>query len=126
VLAGLKDLTGVTGVRGLYGRSLSDPAVAYNPVAADDPGWTASPAPNYAGWRFRNDVSKDGYAGLMFGYAVALEHFDQADLVAEVKDRVREVADHLMAHGLQIVDTKRQSHEHWPAVPLAMDDCRAS
>jgi len=118
----LHKLTLVTGSRGLYGRSMSDPSVTYNPVAADNPGWTDSPAPGFEGWRFRNDVSKDGYAGLMFGYAAALEHFDDPALLADVRERVREIADHLIGNGLQIIDANGKVTEHGRLFHSALDD----
>lgn len=122
VAAGLHELTNVTGSSGLYGRTMSKPGVSYNPVAADHPGWTDSPAEGYDGWRFRNDVSKDGYAGMMLGYALALEHFDDEQLLSDIRDRLREVIDHLISNGLQLIDTNGEVTEHGRLFHSAMDD----
>jgi hypothetical protein len=122
VLAGLLDLTRVTGVRGLYGRALARPDVPYDHDGHASPSWTESPVAEYAGWWYRNDVSKDGYDGLMFGYAAALEHFDDPALLAEVRERVTEVADHLVGNGLQIIDADGEVTEHGRLYQSAYDD----
>jgi hypothetical protein len=122
VLAGLHDLTLVTGVRGLYGRALARPDVPYDHDGHSPPSWTESPVPEYAGWWYRNDVSKDGYDGLMFGYAAALEHFDNPALRADVRARVAEIADHLVGNGLQIIDADGEVTEHGRLYQSALDD----
>ena len=120
VLEGLHDLTRVTGVRGLYGRALYRPDVSYNYDGAGSTGWSDSTS--IPGWRFRNDVSKDGYAGLMFGYAAAVEHFDDAGIIADVKERLLEIGDHLYENGLQIIDVDGQVTEHGALYHSAFDD----
>ena len=122
VVAALHQLTQVTNSSGLYGRSMYNPAVSYNTIAPDSSGWTDSTAPGFEGWRFRNDVSKDGYDGLMFGYAAALEHFDDEQLVNDVKARVHEIVDHIISNRLQIVDTNGEVTEHGRMFQTAMDD----
>jgi len=122
VTAALHELTNVTGVSGLYGRSMYKPGVSYNPVPADSTSWTDSTAAGYEGWRFRNDVSKDGYAGLMFGYAAALEHFDDPDLLAGIRARLREIIDHIIGNHLQIIDTNGLVTEHGRLYHTAFDD----
>ncbi len=120
VMEGLHDLTRVTGVRGLYGRALYRPDVPFNYDGAGSPGWSDSTA--IPGWRFRNDVSKDGYAGLMFGYAAAMEHFDDAGIIADLEERLREIGDHLMGNGLQIIDVDGEVTEHGALYHSAFDD----
>jgi len=122
VVEALGHLTGVTGVSGLYGRSMSAPGVAYNTTGEGQPGWVESTAPGYEGWRYNNDVSKDSYAGLMFGYAAALEHFDDPDLIEKIGSLVAEVADHLMRNGLQIIDADGEVTEHGRLFHTALDD----
>ena len=121
-MAGLTELTRVTGVRGLYGRSMDNPAIAYNYDGRGTVSWTDSTVPGYEGWAFRNDVSKDGYDGLMFGYAAALEHFDDAALLDQVRERLLEISDHLMDNGLQLVDTDGEVTEHGRLFHTAWDD----
>jgi len=120
VLEGLHDLTRVTGVRGLYGRSLYRPDVPFNFDGAGSTGWSDSTS--IPGWRFRNDVSKDGYAGLMFGYAAAMEHFDDPGIIADVKERLDEIGDHLYENGLQIIDVDGEVTEHGALYHSAFDD----
>ncbi len=122
VVDGLHELTLVTGVSGLYGRSMDRPGVVYDFDGRGTPWWTESDAPGYEGWAFRNDVSKDGYDGLMFGYAAALEHFDDPLLLADVRDRVAEIAGHLLDNGLTIVDTDGEVTEHGRLYHSALDD----
>ncbi|RJO68781.1 MAG: hypothetical protein C4523_06895 [Myxococcales bacterium] len=122
IVGGLRDLTAVTGRSGLYGRSMIRPGVPYNPVPADAPTWADSEAPGYEGWRFNFDVSQDGYAGLMFGYSAALRHFDDAALLADVRGRVREVVDHLISNGLQIIDITGEVTEHGRVFHSALDN----
>ena len=122
IVAGLTHLTRVTGVRGLYGRSLDNPAIVYNYDGRGTVGWTESSASGYEGWAFRNDVSKDGYDGLMFGYSAALEHFDDTELLDQLRERVVEVGDHLMLNGLQLVDTNGEVTEHGRLYHTAFDN----
>ncbi len=120
VLSGLHDLTEVTGVKGLYGRTLWRPDVAYDSDGAGNPGWSDSTS--MPGWRFRNDVSKDGYDGLMFGYAAAMEHFDDEEIIDEVKQRLAEISEHLVNNGLRIIDVDGQVTEHGALYQSALDD----
>ncbi|RLB58058.1 MAG: hypothetical protein DRI34_06050 [Deltaproteobacteria bacterium] len=122
VVDALRQLTEVTGTKGLYGRSFARPGINYDYDGSGTPWWTASPAPDYQGWWFRNDVSKDGYDGLMFGYAVALEHFDDESLLADIRQRLGEIGDHLLANGLCIVDSNGQVTEHGALFQSALDD----
>ena len=52
VVKALRQLTEVTGSKGLYGRSMVKPGVDYNFDGKDNPGWTASPTEGYEGWYF--------------------------------------------------------------------------
>jgi len=122
VVAALHQLTQVTGSSGLYGRSMFNPAVSYNPVPEDSPGWSDSPASGFEGWRFRNDVSKDSYDGLMFGYAAALEHMDDPELLSDIRARLREIIDHIIGNGLQIIDIDGEVTEHGRLFHTAFDD----
>jgi hypothetical protein len=122
VVEALGKLTEVTGVSGLYGRSMDDPLKRYNELPSDHPGWTDSPVAGYEGWRYRNDVSKDGYDGLMFGYAVAMEHFDDETLLEEIRQRLREIADHIVGNNLQIFDADGIVTEHGRLFHSAIDD----
>jgi hypothetical protein len=122
VVAALRQLTEVTGVSGLYGRSFDRPDVAYDYDGRGTQGWTESPAAGYSGWWYRNDVSQDGYAGLMFGYAAAVEHFDDPQLLTEVRELLAQIGDHLVRNGLQIVDADGKVTEHGRLYHTAMDN----
>jgi hypothetical protein len=79
LLAGTHALTEVTGVRGLYARSLW-PAGSIPPSGAEDDHAGAGPLQGYL---FRGDVSKDQMSGLICGLALAWFLVDDA----EVRDR---------------------------------------
>ncbi|HUU01495.1 MAG TPA: hypothetical protein VM425_08660 [Myxococcota bacterium] len=122
VVAALRQLTDVTGVRGLYGRSFAKPGVSYNYDGSGTTSWTASPDANHIGWWYRNDVSKDGYDGLMFGYAAAMEHFDDQQLLTDIRRLLTEIGDHLTANGLQIIGADGHVTEHGALYHSAWDD----
>ena len=122
VIKALRQLTEVTGSRGLYGRSMAKPGVTYNYDGVGTTSWTVSTATGYEGWSFRNDVIKDGYDGLMFGYAAALEHFDDPWIVQEVSDLLAAIADHLVGNGLKLIDTDGEVTEHGRLYENAFDD----
>ena len=122
VVAALKHSTRVTGISGLYCRSMYQPGVAYDYTGEGSEVWIDSTAPGYEGWRWNHDASKDGYAGMMFGYAAALQHFDDAALLAEVKLLVAEVAGHLMDNDLQIIDHTGEPFQHGRMFHSAWDD----
>ena len=123
IVAGLKDLTRVTGVEGLYGRTMVKPGVAYDYDGSSDPErWPESTAAGYQGWRYNNDVSQDGYAGLMFGYGVALEHLDDKELLSDVGQLAVEVGRHIVGNGLQIIDADGEVTEHGRLYHSALDN----
>lgn len=122
VVAGLRHLTEVTGIAGLYGRTLAAPGVAYDSVGEGAEHWIDSSAPGYEGWRWEDDVSQDGYAGLMFGYGVALEHLQGTDVHAEIRRLVAEVVDPFVGHGLQIIDHTGEVTEHGRLYHTAFDN----
>ena len=122
IVAAMRHLTDVTGVSGLYGRSMVMPGVAYNYYGEGHASWIDSTAPGYEGWRYNNDVSQDGYAGMMFGYSAAMQHFDDEQLVADVEQLVREVVEHVVGNGLQIIDADGEVTEHGRLFQSALDD----
>ncbi len=123
VVSGLRDLTRVTGVEGLYGRTMAKPGVSYDNDGSGNPEyWPDSTAAGYEGWRYHNDVSQDGYAGLMFGYGVALEHFKDKDLLADVGQLALEVGRHIVKNGLQIIDADGEVTEHGRLYHSALDN----
>jgi hypothetical protein len=123
VVAGLRDLTRVTGVEGLYGRTMVRPGVTYDYDGSGDPErWPESPAAGYQGWRYNNDVSQDGYAGLMFGYGVALEHFKDRELLSDVRQLALEVGRYIVSNGLQIIDADGEVTEHGRLYHTALDN----
>jgi hypothetical protein len=123
VVAGLRDLTRVTGVEGLYGRTMTKPGVSYDYDGSGNPEyWPDSTAAGYEGWRYHNDVSQDGYAGLMFGYGVALEHLKDKQLLADVGQLAEEVGRHIVGNGLQIIDADGEVTEHGRLYHSALDN----
>ena len=119
---GLHHLTAVTGSSGLYGRSYTRPGFDYPGGTAESAAWHASDAPGYEGWFFNHDVSKDTMDGIMFGYAVALEHLDDPEVLGTIRADVAAFADHLVDNGLQIIDWHGAVTEHGKMYHSAMDD----
>ncbi len=119
---GLHHLTAVTGVPGLYGRSYTRPGYDYPGDVSTSSAWHASDAAGYEGWYFNHDVSKDTMDGIMFGYAVALEHLDDPVILDTLRQDVAAFAKHLLDNGLQIVDWHGEVTEHGKMYHSAMDD----
>jgi hypothetical protein len=119
---GLHDLTAVTGTPGLYGRAFRRPDAVYAHEAAGAPGWVESTAPGYEGWWWDDDVSKDTMDGIVFGYAVALDHLTDPDTRALVRDDLLAFVRRFVADGLQIVDHHGGVTEHGRVFASALDD----
>lgn len=119
---GLHDLTAVTGTPGLYGRAYRRPDVAYAHEVAGSPSWVASPAPGYEGWWYDDDVSKDTMDGIVFGYAVALEHLDDPETLALVRADLLAFVRRFVADRLQIIDHHGGVTEHGRVYAAALDD----
>ena len=119
---GLHDLTAVTGVPGLYGRAYQRPDFDYTSDAAGASGWVESPAPDYAGWWWNADVSKDTMDGIMFGYAVALEIANDEYLSSVVEQDLLAFVRSLVDNGLQIIDHHGAVTEHGRLYYSALDD----
>lgn len=60
----------------------------------------------------RGDVSKDQYAGVIFGYAVAFSLCDDAQIRARIRAQAEAIADHLIAHHLRLTDARGQTTTH--------------
>lgn len=119
---GLHDLTAVTGRPGLYGRAYQRPDGQYTYDATGQTWWFASPAEGYEGWWYNGDVSKDTMDGIVFGYAMALEHFDDAELLAIVRSDLLAFVNQFVADGLQILDHEGVVTEHGRLNYSALDD----
>jgi len=98
-LAGLVLLHDVTGVRGLFARC-ARPAPTDGRVRRLE--WQVGAGP-HAGYRWRADVSKDQYAGVLLGLSAVLDHLPEPDRV-EAGRLVRAIADHLLDHDMRLVD----------------------
>lgn len=110
-LDALGTLTEITGVRGLWGRNFFRSAT--QPYAG--PGETHDGTGPFAGIRWRGNVSRDQYAGLVFGYAVAWDVSADPAVRAECARRLAEMADHLIANDHRIVDVDGQPTTHGEA-----------
>lgn len=119
---GLHDLTAVTGVPGLYGRSYQRPDFVYSTNPAGAVTWTESTAEGYEGWYWNYTVSKDTMDGIMFGYATALQLHTDPEVVDVVTGDVEAFINHLISNGLQIIDYDGVVTEHGRLYYSAMDD----
>jgi hypothetical protein len=97
---GVHALTEVTGVRGLYARSLwPTGAVAVPAGAAVHPG-----AGRFRGYTWRGDVSKDQLSGIVCGLSMAWLLVDDAEIREIARRDSAALVDHLLAHDMRIVD----------------------
>jgi hypothetical protein len=103
VLGGLRLLQRVTGVPGLLARAV---APASGVIAREHCGQEWRPgAEGHAAYRYRGDVSKDQYFGVLFGYAVAAMVAGGDEEVRDaMEDEVGAIAEHLWSNHLRIVD----------------------
>jgi hypothetical protein len=107
-LAGLRLLAEASGEQGLLARWVS-------PVPfPEDPRWRPSPIRPALYWR--SDVSRDQYAGLVYGLAVTLAVLPDPELRAQAARLAGPAADRLAAHDLRIVD--------WDGEPTTHGDLR--
>ena len=111
ILRGLLFLDEVTGIRGLLARNAvprDDPA-ARNSV---DTPWHDA-ASHYERFVWRADVSRDQYAGALFGYAMAFFAFPgDAEIESLVAQGSSAIADHLIQNGYRIVDPDGRPTKH--------------
>ncbi len=119
---GERDMMRITGVPGLFTRVMVNPELPGFPSAAQLDAWYPDcdlsqrhckrfnlvREGEFAGWWFKNDVSKDEYAAHMFSMAAAWELCDDDQVRAAVSEVVTAVADHLMEHNLKITDIDGQ------------------
>ena len=98
---GLHALTEVTGVRGLYARSLWKTGEAK--VPRKEPGRPGQG--RLADYSWRGDVSKDQISGIVCGLGVAWALVDDPEVRAIVRADAAALADHLIEHDLVIYDS---------------------
>jgi hypothetical protein len=118
IVRGERSMLEITGVRGLFTRAFINPALPGFPTAEQLAAMypdcdlavehckrfnevTSGP---WAGWWWKNDVSKDEYAAHMFSMAVAWEIVDDPEVRAMVEEIILAVGDHMVDNELHIVD----------------------
>jgi hypothetical protein len=87
--------------------------------------WTATThcgLDEFAGWCFLDNVSKDEYAGHLFALAAVWRLVDDETLRAQAADLLGQVADHLLANGMSLVDWDGRVTEHGRFYAWALDD----
>ncbi len=99
ILGGLSLLHDVTGVHGLFARC-ARPAPTDGRTRRLE--WQVGAVP-HEGYRWRADVSKDQYAGILFGLSAVLDHLPEIDRL-EAGRLVCAVADHLLDHDMRLID----------------------
>jgi len=107
-LDALRALTEITGVRGLFGRNFFRATTQPYP----GPGEIHDGTGPFAGYRWRGNVSRDQYTGLIFGYAVAWDRIADPAVRAQCAADLAAMADHLIANGHRIVDVDGQPTTH--------------
>lgn len=130
------DLMRITGVAGLFARAYVDPTLPGFPTEQElydqypdcdlavehCKRWTLVTEAPYAGRLFKNDVSKDEYAGHMYAMGVVAELVDDAEIQTMATEIVTEVADHLMASSLELRDIDGEVTQHGLMSALGGDD----
>jgi len=96
---GLHALHQVTGIRGHFARMIARRTI---PDSREGGKWYPG-AGRWSGYRWKGDTSKDQYAGIIFGLALAATLSPDPDVRATAAEDARAVADHLMEHDYQIV-----------------------
>ena len=76
----------------------------------------------FAGWCFLDNVSKDEYAGHVYALGTVWRLVDDAAVRAQAAELLGQVADHLLAHDLSLVDWDGRTTEHGRFYALAFDD----
>lgn len=123
-----RDLLRITGGPGLFARAYVNPALPGYPTEQElydqypdceldkqhCKRWNLVEEGEYAGYLFKNDVSKDEYVGHMFVIGVIAALIDDPDVRATGSEIAAAVADHLIANSLQIIDIdgERTTHGH--------------
>lgn len=136
VLRAEHDMLRITGVRGLFTRVFVNPALPGFPTAEQLAAWYPDCDLNlkhckrfnevtegeFAGWWFKNDVSKDEYAAHMFSVAVAWELVDDPEVRAHVTEIATAVGDHLIEHGMTLTDIDGRVTTYGHLDPQSFDD----
>lgn len=76
----------------------------------------------FAGYCWLENVSKDEYAGHMFGLGAVYKLVDDADLNSRAVRMLEQVGDHMMRNDLQLLDWDGRITEHGRFSPLGFDD----
>lgn len=111
-LNGLRLLMEVTGKRGLLARYFSPVGTIPGSERAEgnEKGWR--PSATHPELCFRADVSKDQYAGFIFGLGAALALVDDPEVRRVAGDLAGAAVDHLIEHHLQIIDVDGEATTH--------------
>ncbi|MEW6297852.1 MAG: hypothetical protein AB1671_08960 [Thermodesulfobacteriota bacterium] len=104
-LRGLHFLQAVTGKRGLLCRGVSTTGVPRDDAHPQE--WHRGEGP-FSSYLWHGDVSVDQYTGAMFGYAVAYDLLDDDAVKLVIAEDVTAIADHLIEHGMTIVDVDNE------------------
>ena len=120
---GLHALQEVTGIPGLFARSIDR-----DPEAARRGGPWRRGAGAWSDVHWRGDISKDQLIGVMFGYGIALRYVDDPALRARIAADVAPIADRILEAGGQILgaDGHRTTYgdldaEFWGLVPIGLN-----
>jgi hypothetical protein len=100
-LRGLHFLQEVTGQKGLLCRGVSSEGIP--PDDAHPQEWHRGAEP-WSSYYWHGDVSVDQYTGALFGYALAYDLLPDEGVKRVIAEDVAAIADHLIEHGMTIVD----------------------
>jgi hypothetical protein len=107
-LDGLRTLTEITGKRGLWGRNFFRNSTQYYSGNGELHDGTGA----FAGHRWRGNVSRDQYSGLIFGFATAWDVSPDPTVRAQCAEHLAAMADHFIASNHRIMDVDGQPTTH--------------
>lgn len=123
LLKALHLLQEVTGVRGLLARTFirGDLPSSFRSGHGE---WHRGQGP-FSGYSWRGDVSNDQYAGVMFGYGICYDLIADKEVRGKIIQDVQALMDHIVDHGMAIVDLDGQVTTHGGMSPRSWEDLDA-
>lgn len=112
LVAGLSLLQDITRTPGLLARAVQPLVDPPDPL----PDWRAGEG-DYRGYRWLGNVSVDQVLGVVYGYGLAFDLDEDPVRRRAIARRVTDIADHLAAHGMTIVDTTGKRVKHGDLSP---------
>ena len=119
-LLGMQSLNGVTGIKGLMGRSNVMPGEPGAGSAAD--GWVNSTAAGYEGWAWESTASSDEVVGHFFAYSIFAKTMNQTSPYTEIAvSLLHNIAQYIVENDFYLIDYNGQPTEWGKWNPAYLD-----